>query len=412
VLTTLRYAGGTKSYELEFPLAPSDRRIVNINQLILDRVLDRNGTALPLDLRSGTYSIRELDRSGYGALFEGKVVADKTWGHAAYGCMICCGYGLPIMDPDPTSTFVSGFEYAEVLAEETCYGGQEWVTNYFDTWWTGNTAIATAQWGQWNGVYTGSTLGYARGRLPYGDGSGGHLSCPTALRTSSQTVPVNPTVDIVSTRGYLFIGNDATVSEQNYMFAQGTPSGGTYSWSSSAGGISFASPNSYSTKVTVTSYTGGIHDTPIIVNYAQGGRSAAPDTTYITRRLFKFLGSPLKVASPIPSGSYGYAFNVYYNVYTQPSSQLLEPGFSGISTVETITQGSHNVEVIPVIQNGATDANSRVSDYLAFFDDEPLPANALSTVSQDIAVGGFFVRKNTLNFRSTDVEIVSNGPAN
>jgi hypothetical protein len=42
----------------------------------------------------------------------------------------------------------------------------------------------------------------------------------------------------------------------------------------------------------------------------------------------------------------------------------------------------------------------------------PLPGDLNDSDSQDLFVGGFFVRNNTLNFTATGVAVQSNGPTN
>jgi hypothetical protein len=44
--------------------------------------------------------LRDLDHAYVGQLYEGKLVIDKTYGHAAYGCMICCGHNPPFFAMD------------------------------------------------------------------------------------------------------------------------------------------------------------------------------------------------------------------------------------------------------------------------------------------------------------------------
>jgi len=38
---------------------------------------------------------------GVGSLFEGKVIYDKTYGHVAYGCAVCCGYTGQVLTFNP-----------------------------------------------------------------------------------------------------------------------------------------------------------------------------------------------------------------------------------------------------------------------------------------------------------------------
>lgn len=68
--------------------------------------------------------------------------------------------------------------------------------------------------------------------------------------------------------------------------------------------------------------------------------------------------------------------------------------------------------VQPTTGSGSTDTNSQFRDDLALESTDPLPPEALAIASQDLAVGGFFVRNNTLTYGATDVQITNNGPFN
>ena len=70
-LLTLHYDGGKKRYELQQTIAPGDQMWVNLNQLIRNRVPDRKGNLLPVDLKSVTYDAPgpSLPRSDARPLF-------------------------------------------------------------------------------------------------------------------------------------------------------------------------------------------------------------------------------------------------------------------------------------------------------------------------------------------------------
>jgi hypothetical protein len=70
---------------------------------------------LPPDLTSGAYRVRDLTDIAVGNLYEGKVILDKTYGHATYGCMTCCGYDEPYMEFDPLGVAVSSYGDQSVM---------------------------------------------------------------------------------------------------------------------------------------------------------------------------------------------------------------------------------------------------------------------------------------------------------
>src|SRR5258707_831117 len=97
---------------------------IDMGKLIRERVLDKNGNALPADLASGSYEIRDLTNKGVGNLFEGKVIYDKTYGHVTYGCGGCCGYRPPTLWYNPLGIPFSSFQGNGVDSFDTCGGYQ------------------------------------------------------------------------------------------------------------------------------------------------------------------------------------------------------------------------------------------------------------------------------------------------
>ena len=81
-LLTLHYDGGKKRYELQQTIAPGDQMWVNLNQLIRNRVPDRKGNVLPVDLQSVTYELRDLTPAGHG-LIANAMALDSSFGSQA-----------------------------------------------------------------------------------------------------------------------------------------------------------------------------------------------------------------------------------------------------------------------------------------------------------------------------------------
>ena len=137
--------GGAGKYQVEQVLAPDQQLWLDLGRLIRDRVLDKDGNVLPADLTSGTYQFRDLTDRAVGNIFEGKVITDKTNGHAAYGCMICCGYpSRGFIWTDPLDVLKSSYAPQDVGGVNSCSGNQDSIGFAYPNWSTGNTAIATA----------------------------------------------------------------------------------------------------------------------------------------------------------------------------------------------------------------------------------------------------------------------------
>ena len=164
---TLFYNHGSQQYTIERTLAPEQEMLVDLGNLIRNQIPDQAGHVLPPDLTWGAYRIRDLADPAAGGIFEGKLIMDTTYGHAAYGCMICCGPEVPLMEWNPLGVPVGGFSNQTVLAGNSCTGIQQNVTGDFPTWWTGNKAIATATKSQINGVASGTTNHYAQSEPMY-----------------------------------------------------------------------------------------------------------------------------------------------------------------------------------------------------------------------------------------------------
>ena len=84
-----------------FLLSVGQRLWLDVGQLIRNQVPDSDGNVLPADAMAGSYELRDLDHQMVGLLYEGKLVIDKTFGHASYGCAGCCGYKNISLVPNP-----------------------------------------------------------------------------------------------------------------------------------------------------------------------------------------------------------------------------------------------------------------------------------------------------------------------
>jgi hypothetical protein len=100
---TLFYNGGKSRYRMEKMLSPGQQLWLDVGRLVHDQVPDSDGHALPPDTMTGSYELRDLDHALVGSLYEGKLVIDKTYGHAAYGCGACYGYYGTKLTPNPFS---------------------------------------------------------------------------------------------------------------------------------------------------------------------------------------------------------------------------------------------------------------------------------------------------------------------
>jgi hypothetical protein len=245
-------------------------------------------------------------------------------------------------------------------------------------------------------------------------------------QAASGTVTVKPTANIQGSLGYVYIGHDPQVVLFNFFFGVGNPSGGTYSWSSPSSGISFDNSTASQVHVTSTTYSGVTNDTKIALDYAKNGQSATQAFVNVTKRIFKYLSGPSLIqrsALPGDCGSspcYGYMYDAKYNVYAQPGSALVQAGgLNGTLVIENVSIGYFKINGVPSspVGNlhtgaGSLDSNSEVHDALGITNGSPLPSGLDEQLSQDLSVGGIFVRNNTNHLFTSNATVTSNGPSN
>ncbi|HLH09409.1 MAG TPA: hypothetical protein VKW78_19380 [Terriglobales bacterium] len=81
---------GPGDYVIEQKLAKDEQSFVDLGKLIRNQTPDVHGNVFPSTITSGSYGLRDLN-DRIGNIFEGKVITDKTYGDASYGCQACCG---------------------------------------------------------------------------------------------------------------------------------------------------------------------------------------------------------------------------------------------------------------------------------------------------------------------------------
>src|SRR5579871_1374673 len=207
-LLTLHYENGQKSYELQQTIAPGDQMWVNLARLVRDRVADRNGNTLPVDLKSVTYELRDL-APGLGSLSVGSLALDDTFGFSITPppCPSCCPliaiqFDSGFLDLPPGVTDPVG-----IIGQNQCTGAQVNVTADFGTWSSNNDGIAKASYAKVQGIAPGSAVVSADGFV----NGPGECECSPVMQNPTLQVNVQPQITgITPPRG--LIGNSVSVT--------------------------------------------------------------------------------------------------------------------------------------------------------------------------------------------------------
>ena len=132
----------------------------------------------------------------HSSLYEGKLVTDKTYGHATYGCMTCCGYRAALLEPDPVVVLIDGDDDIWVEALENCGGLELNVDAYAATWTSQDPSIISMQPELAQGVSVGSTtLDIVLDNIIYGPVRDGQ-TCPLMNITVPGPGSVVPTFNL------------------------------------------------------------------------------------------------------------------------------------------------------------------------------------------------------------------------
>ena len=177
------------------------------------------------------------------------MILDKTYGHAAYGCAICCGYEYPFMEYKPLYVVTDGYGDQYVEAGDSCGGGTQVITGDFPTWWTGNTAIATASGHQIYGVAPGTTSHYAQSNPMYWGLKEYYPTCPVSQQEPSAPTNVAPTISSISpAQGSVGAGTQVTITGTGFASGASVSAGPNISVS----GVSVSSSTEIAAKFTPT----------------------------------------------------------------------------------------------------------------------------------------------------------------
>jgi hypothetical protein len=416
LLITFSFAGAKGHYKLPVHLAPGASSSIDMADLIAEAKADAEGNLIPRGTSTGglivsgpTGLLDDINVVLGGGIFS---VFGATCNPVCYSC----GPGLAQFSlvPSPVQSAKGGT--TQMVATVTTSGGVKETETTETKWSSQNVSVASvASGGMVTAVAVGATTIDGVIEWPQ-EGEDACFPSSCALYAYEGEAPTNVTPSVSFNQqspNFVLVGTDPAITVNNLQQAIGNPSGGTYAWTGSAGGLSFSPNDGTSADVTtVTATTGStsLNDTTLTVNYTQNETAAPPATKSITMRKFAFLTGPSLVSVPIGSGNFGYAFNATYTISTDPGQQVLAAGFSGLPIPETVQLSSGGIGGTNHTSPGTTNSNSQIVDFLALISNAPIPAGASEVDAQQIFVSTYLVRNNSLHYTATTVTVTNNGP--
>jgi hypothetical protein len=411
---TLLYNHGQDRYEIEQLLAPEEQMWIDVGELTRTQTPDKKGYVLPPGDASGAYRLEEPGSTGIGNLFEGKLILDKTYGEAVYGCMTCCNPGVGTMLFNPLGVPVSGETLQGVWGIDACTGYQVDMTSWYSTWGTGNTAIATATMNDIHGVAAGTTSHHAFGAISWGTGQETR-HCPIRDDTPRANTCVGKLTFSGTASDFIFVGTDTNILSANTYYlalASGTPTGGTYVGTSSDTKDTVtltwvASLGLEKATVQTGDQSATTGDRTLTFKYTPPSCPVLTLTQTVTARKFAWVtnNSPGNTCNL----GHGYLYNYVYTTYTHPDGAAVPPDVGLTNTPVTENFNPTTIACGNQPGNGSLDANSLFSDTIEVCSTSPLPACS-STNTQTISIAGYQVRTNSLTIANTGLTYTSQGP--
>ncbi len=351
--------GSQVPYELDQTIQPGEHMWVNIGDLIRRQVPDVNGKVLPATLTSGTYEFKDMTNRAHGSLFEGKVIVDKTNGHATYGCAECCGHNQGLMQP---WSILLGFSAnGSILDQNSCETFPEDITGLFSVWNSANTGIATVDnVGLGQGIGVGSAAIRAEAFAVEKDlGGADMLHCPTGTLLSNGPANVAPTITGPNT-----VWNFGGQTPGGYAtsITLTSSASGTWAVQQSASIVSLSTTTGSSITVTSTGTASSQSVGDVKITVTVSGIASAPFAVTARKPSRLVAGTIVNSCDP----TFGYSDFINYII----QDQLLTPMPSAVPINEHWTSGVVQDDTNPVpnwrqgVQGAITTTGSTFADHI------------------------------------------------
>jgi hypothetical protein len=231
------------------------------------------------------------------------------------------------MTYSPLDLLLNGNFLQSVQAVNSCNGHLSTITSDFPTWWTGNSAIATASGHQINGVGVGSTNHYAQSINMYWGPLEDDPSCPLSQEQPSADTEVKPVISGSNTLWW-FKGLGGGVSGYPNQITLTASSGGlgtSFAWAIASGSDKVSLSTSTSATIQVTSKGQSTTANDVGITVTVGGITSDPFK--LTIRAPYTLGSSPDHPVPVYSADPTFVWNVqiWYRVLDNFLSPLPNP---------------------------------------------------------------------------------------
>jgi HEAT repeats len=316
-LLTLHYDNGAKRYEMEQTIPSGEQTWVNLADLIHNRVADRKGNTLPVDVNSVTYDLRNLTPRSYG-LMVNALSLDATLGSGVQpDDGTCCGYSGVGWNPDTFELVIDGTDFGDITGVDSCGGGNEDISPLFNSFASASAAIATvASPGTVSGVSAGTTTASATGVVFYGAGD----YCTAREVEVTAPVTVQPTITGGNTVWW-FNGQNPDPTDYPTSITLTSSAGSSTSWSVTQNDAKVNLSSTSGDTVTVTST--GAHfsaSSGDITITATASDVASAPFTVTARTPWKLV--PVSINTFCNSSPLTYSTEITYNVIDNLSATM------------------------------------------------------------------------------------------
>lgn len=209
----------------------------------------------------------------------------------------------------------------------------------------------------------------------------------------------------------IFVGSDPQLSVANRVYATVSPSGGSFTATSSDSNDSFAQlPNGSGGPgwaITTPDQSQNNLDRTLTFSYTVTGYGTVHKILKVTARQFAYAtNSPLNNKCSL---GYGYDYPITYTPYTHPDKTAVQPNLSLDGTAVTENFDPSTISCGNVTGPGALNADSQFVDRVVYCSNAPLPTCS-STHTQTLKVEGYLVRTNRLTIADTGLTYTNQGP--